>query len=256
MQTNLINAIMKLGDNMLNNFDSLEIYRTLMKDQDFAKEYFDYFLDRFVYSMADVEEKDNNTERKEMINNLLEAFKAAISFETEKIGAVEIQKIANIINNKDGIANFRKINVSAGTKANWTVTPPNRIYFEIYSLLNNYYNVWVALEDVFEKEAMFHIAFMRIHPFEDGNKRVSRLLLNLNLMKAGYPPVLITEDETDEYYQYINDYDIKGFAKFLAHKSYYESIGIIFFYKAIKNIPINQSIEEYLSQNPSGRDNK
>ena len=249
MQTSLINAIMKLGGKMFKNFNPLEIYRTLMQDKKFAKEYFDYFLDRFVYSMADVEAKDNNLERKEMIENLLNAFKTAISFQTEKIGAVEIQKIANIINNKDGIADFRKINVSAGTKATWTVTPPNRIYFEVYSLLNNYYNVWSALEDIFEKEAMFHIAFMRIHPFEDGNKRVSRLLLNLNLMKAGYPPVLITEEETDEYYKYINDYDIKGLTKFLAHKSYYESVGIIFFYKAIKDIPINQSIEEYLSQN-------
>ena len=239
---------------MLNNLNSLEIYRTLIQDKEFAKEYFDYFLDRFVYSMADVEEKDNNTERKEMIENLLLAFKTAISFQTEKLGTVEIQKIANIINNKDGIADFRKINVSAGTKATWTVTPPNRIYFEVYSLLNNYYNVWSALEDIFEKEAMFHIAFMRIHPFEDGNKRVSRLLLNLNLMKAGYPPVLITEEETDEYYQYINDYDIKGLTKFLSHKSYYESVGIIFFYKAIKDIPINQSIEEYLEQTKNARD--
>ncbi len=238
---------------MLNNSNIIEIYRELMKDANFTKEYIDYFLDRFVYSIEDVEKSEDSFKRKEMIDSLLEAFRMASAFPTEKMGTSEIQKIANIINAKDGIANFRKINVDAGTKANWTVTPPNRIYFEMYTLLDNYYNVWSALENVFEKEAMFHIAFMRIHPFEDGNKRISRLLLNVNLMKSGFPPVLITEEETDAYYEYINNEDVQGFAKFLARKSYTEAVEIIFLYKLIKNIPINQSIEEYLNQEKNAR---
>lgn len=251
----VINAIIKLGDIMLNNLNSLEVYRDLIKDEGFFKEYLDYFLDRFVYSIEDVEKSENDIKRKEMINSMLEAFKVAYSFKSDKMGTVEIQKIANIVNRKDGIEGFRKINVSAGEKANWTVTPPNKIYLEIYTLLDNYYNVWSALEDVYEKEAMFHIAFMRIHPFEDGNKRVSRLIMNINLMKAGYPPVIIMEEETDQYYKFINDYDIKGLATFLSQKSYYEAIGIIFLYKLVKNIPINQSIDEYLMQQKNARKN-
>ncbi|MGL5356383.1 MAG: Fic family protein [Cetobacterium sp.] len=38
---------------------------------------------------------------------------------------------------------------------------------------------------------MVHIIFVGIHPFIDGNGRTSRLLLNLELMKNGYPPIVV-----------------------------------------------------------------
>lgn len=41
------------------------------------------------------------------------------------------------------------------------------------------------------RAALAHEAFLNIHPFYDGNGRVIRLLLNLQLMRAGYPAVLI-----------------------------------------------------------------
>ncbi|WP_290441072.1 Fic family protein [Clostridium algidicarnis] len=47
---------------------------------------------------------------------------------------------------------------------------------------------------------MLHIIFVGIHPFIDGNGRTSRLLLNLELMKNGYPPIIIKAENRLKYY--------------------------------------------------------
>lgn len=51
-----------------------------------------------------------------------------------------------------------------------------------------------------ERAALVHIIFVGIHPFIDGNGRTSRLLLNLELMKNGYPPIVIRVENRLKYY--------------------------------------------------------
>ncbi len=53
---------------------------------------------------------------------------------------------------------------------------------------------------VIERAALLHILFVKIHPFVDGNGRAARLLLNLELMKNGYPPIIIRKEERIDYY--------------------------------------------------------
>lgn len=48
--------------------------------------------------------------------------------------------------------------------------------------------------------AEFHHLFVAIYPFQDGNGRVSRLCMNFILMKAGYPPAIIRQEERLDYY--------------------------------------------------------
>lgn len=64
--------------------------------------------------------------------------------------------------------------------------------------------------------AMLHALFVGIHPFIDGNGRTSRLLLNLELMKEGYPPVIIRVENRLTYYEALDkSIDQNDFSDFI-----------------------------------------
>jgi len=65
--------------------------------------------------------------------------------------------------------------------------------------LAGWYNGNVGKLNAIELAALLHLRFYMIHPFEDGNKRVSRLLLNKAFFDAGYPMVNVSK-ETQGYF--------------------------------------------------------
>jgi len=83
--------------------------------------------------------------------------------------------------------------------------PPK--YYEIADLMQKliveYQNEWKAFHPVV-RATLIHGEFVKIHPFIDGNGRTSRLLLNFELMKNGYPPIIIKNEERARYYDVLD----------------------------------------------------
>lgn len=74
-----------------------------------------------------------------------------------------------------------------------------------------------------ERIALFHLEFEGIHPFIDGNGRTGRLILNLDLIRNGYPPINV---------------------KFTDRKRYYDAFDA--FYKDNDHTPMTELIAEYI----------
>ncbi|XP_072162921.1 protein adenylyltransferase FICD-like [Diadema setosum] len=99
------------------------------------------------------------------------------------------------------------------------VPPPSS---EVEDLMEEYIT-WLNSEEAsalhpVEFAAVAHYKFIFIHPFLDGNGRTSRLLMNLILLKGGYPPVIIKLSQRQEYYETIkqaNMGDIRPFIRFI-----------------------------------------
>jgi len=120
--------------------------------------------------------------------------------------------IANIINknaaNRYLSKGYRTIDNNVKFDGKYPIEESKNIPKKMSELLNNYYGPWSEL-DVFEREARFHIEFLRIHPFDDGNGRTSRLLLNYNLLLQGHAPVLLPADIKKDYFDARNREDIE-----------------------------------------------
>ena len=95
---------------------------------------------------------------------------------------------------------------------------------EVADYLDDFLKWLNSLEDIrdlhaIELAAIAHYKFVYIHPFIDGNGRTGRLLMNLILMKSGFPPVIIKKSERFVYYSHLNQAnsgDVRPLIRFIA----------------------------------------
>lgn len=83
---------------------------------------------------------------------------------------------------------------------------PNLMNYFVYNYNNDN-------QDIFAKIARYHIEFEKIYPFEDGNGRTGRILINYELIKNNFPPVVISKDDRVKYFEFIRNNDSVGLAE-------------------------------------------
>ncbi|MCP1222952.1 Fic family protein [Sebaldella sp. S0638] len=134
----------------------------------------------------------------------------------------EIKNIHNLVTK--GIENidsgkYRDTQVQIGG-ANFTPVPPYLVKGKMEELI-----LWYKESNLhpIEKSSILHGEFIKIHPFKDGNGRTARLLLNFELMKSGYPPIIINKEEREIYYKTLDMGSVTGnwedFTEFIAVKA-------------------------------------
>lgn len=87
-------------------------------------------------------------------------------------------------------------------------TPPSHI--KVYDRMKKYFiftNEGVK-GDLFEFIAYSHLQLAKIHPFLDGNGRLARLVLNYQLMKNSFRPVLIPKEKRNQYFDYLEEFKV------------------------------------------------
>lgn len=151
----------------------------------FRKKYFENLSNRFIHASLAIEDMYGNLNDTSQALKLYfqsQALEYAFDIDTkEKLTINNIKEIERILTNEQ---------------------------------YDNYYNIWNEL-DPYLREAMFHIKFLQIHPFEDGNGRTARIILIRNLCANNDIPCVITKEVKKEYYSYIENYDPDGLAIFL-----------------------------------------
>ena len=90
-------------------------------------------------------------------------------------------------------------NVRTSTGETYYFTPLEQVQSAMSDLVDWYRKKEDEGEHPVIMAATFHYRFVRIHPFDDGNGRMARLLMNMILLKHGYTVALIPREERDQY---------------------------------------------------------
>ncbi|MDE2815378.1 MAG: Fic family protein [Chloroflexota bacterium] len=90
-------------------------------------------------------------------------------------------------------------NVRTATGETYFFTPPEQVKQAMGDLIDWYRAKEREGEHPIVIAATFHYRFVHIHPFDDGNGRMARLLMNMVLIKHGYTVAMIRRENRDEY---------------------------------------------------------
>ena len=141
------------------------------------------------------------TEHQEAINHAqaYDYIQTLISKKRQELAAQDILNIHSIILNKiDDTNKGRYRNVAVRLRGSETILPNPLKVPELMEEFINWlqsYNSENPVQIAFDA----HFKLVSIHPFVDGNGRTARLLMNLLLKQAGYPPAIVRKEDRSVY---------------------------------------------------------
>jgi len=134
----------------------------------------------------------NHKEAIEFVESLAQANQLMSERDLKNIHALILKKIDDHYAGR-----YRDIQVRITGSAH---TPPDAVHLpEMMQRFTDEYLINPSGNPV-EQAAKAHFHLVSIHPFVDGNGRTARLLMNLILVKNGYPPAIILKNDRKKYY--------------------------------------------------------
>ncbi len=178
------------------------------------------FLANPPFSLEDHETEQNGFSRKEDMEKALDYLE---TFQEEPLSTQQIITVGNQVSESHPYISrgYRQF----GTLLEETKTPippAEEIPLLMEKLVFDYQETWKDLEP-FAREAHFFTDMIRIHPFEDGNRRTAFLFVNLHLLKQGYAPVYLTDNIYKEYLNNLHHYRLDEMTELFQRQSQQEA---------------------------------
>ena len=198
-----------LGEKELDSLNDIRFLESYLRLLNTRLVYSNNIIEQDAETIGKLYDSDNADSLKDNLDAFSILLKKVFSPEERPLTIDLIKQVADTINaNAKYISlGFRKIDAGVAFEDKYPIEKAENIEKAMQNLLDNYYGPWKQL-DVFEREARFNIEFLRIHPFEDGNGRTSRLILNFNMLRQRHAPILMPESIREEYFHARNEEDI------------------------------------------------
>lgn len=160
-----------------------------------------------VSKILDNEPVDCSETVKNLVKDYLEGFLFVIKIAANKEEFTEntLKDLHQIVVKDKALGGlYRNVDISIKGSNH---TPPS--YIKVYDRMKKYFvTINDENNDLWYNIAFSHAQLMKVHPFIDGNGRCARIVLNYQLIKNGFNPVVIRFEDKDKYFDLLEEFKV------------------------------------------------